>query len=106
KVAALIERTAAHYSRYKDAVVIPFNPPSIPELGTAAGFDFELTDNAGLGHDALMAARNQLLGMAEKDPTLALVRPNGLNDTPQYKVDIDREKANALGVTASAIDQT
>ncbi len=106
KVAALIERTAAHYSRYKDAVVIPFNPPSIPELGTAAGFDFELTDNAGLGHDALMAARNQLLGMAAKDPTLALVRPNGLNDTPQYKVDIDREKANALGVTASAIDQT
>uniref|UniRef100_UPI00158E1E02 efflux RND transporter permease subunit n=1 Tax=Burkholderia anthina TaxID=179879 RepID=UPI00158E1E02 len=105
KVAALIARTSAHYAKYKDAVVIPFNPPSIPELGTAAGFDFELTDNAGLGHDALMAARNQLLGMASKDPTLALVRPNGLNDTPQYKVDIDREKANALGVTASAIDQ-
>ncbi|RQR70825.1 efflux RND transporter permease subunit, partial [Burkholderia sp. Bp9015] len=105
KVAALIARTSAHYAKYKDAVVIPFNPPSIPELGTAAGFDFELTDNAGLGHDALMAARNQLLGMAAKDPTLALVRPNGLNDTPQYKVDIDREKANALGVTASAIDQ-
>ncbi|KVQ63058.1 efflux RND transporter permease subunit [Burkholderia territorii] len=105
KVAALIARTSAHYAKYKDAVVIPFNPPSIPELGTAAGFDFELTDNAGLGHDALMAARNQLLGMAAKDPTLALVRPNGLNDTPQYKVDIDREKANALGVTAFAIDQ-
>ncbi|WP_186138462.1 efflux RND transporter permease subunit [Burkholderia gladioli] len=106
KVQALIKRTFGHYAGYKDGIVIPFNPPSIPELGTAAGFDFELTDNGGLGHDALMAARNQLLGMAAKDPTLALVRPNGLNDTPQYKVDIDREKANALGVTAAAIDQT
>ncbi|AOK17619.1 multidrug transporter [Burkholderia cepacia] len=106
KVQALIGRMFGRYSQYKDAMVIPFNPPSIPELGTAAGFDFELTDNAGLGHDALMAARNQLLGMASKDPTLQGVRPNGLNDTPQYKVDIDREKANALGVTAAAIDQT
>ena len=106
KVQAIIQRMFMHYSSYKDAMVIPFNPPSIPELGTASGFDFELTDNAGLGHEALMAARNQLLGMASKDPTLALVRPNGLNDTPQYKVDIDREKAQALGVSASAIDQT
>ncbi|UXU87249.1 efflux RND transporter permease subunit [Burkholderia sp. S-53] len=106
KVQALIGRMFGRYAGYKDAMVIPFNPPSIPELGTAAGFDFELTDNAGLGHDALMAARNQLLGMASKDPTLQGVRPNGLNDTPQYKVDIDREKANALGVTADAIDQT
>ncbi|RQS75025.1 AcrB/AcrD/AcrF family protein [Burkholderia sp. Bp8963] len=106
KVQALIGRMFGRYAGYKDAIVIPFNPPSIPELGTAAGFDFELTDNAGVGHDALMAARNQLLGMAAKDPTLQGVRPNGLNDTPQYKVDIDREKANALGVTAAAIDQT
>ncbi|WP_175665435.1 efflux RND transporter permease BpeB [Burkholderia ambifaria] len=106
KVQALIGRMFGRYAGYKDAMVIPFNPPSIPELGTAAGFDFELTDNAGLGHNALMAARNQLLGMAAKDPTLQGVRPNGLNDTPQYKVDIDREKANALGVTAEAIDQT
>ncbi|MBP0718348.1 efflux RND transporter permease subunit [Burkholderia sola] len=106
KVQALIGRMFGRYASYKDATVIPFNPPSIPELGTAAGFDFELTDNAGLGHDALMAARNQLLGMASQDSTLQGVRPNGLNDTPQYKVDIDREKANALGVTADAIDQT
>ncbi|QCP48380.1 efflux RND transporter permease subunit [Trinickia violacea] len=106
KVQAIIQRMFMHYAGYKDAMVIPVNPPSIPELGTASGFDFELTDNAGLGHEALMAARNQLLGMASKDPTLALVRPNGLNDTPQYKVDIDREKAQALGVSASAIDQT
>ncbi|RDU99699.1 efflux RND transporter permease subunit [Trinickia dinghuensis] len=106
KVQAIIRRMFMHYSRYKDAMVIPFNPPSIPELGTASGFDFELTDNAGLGHDTLMKARNQLLGMAAKDPTLALVRPNGLNDTPQFKVDIDREKAQALGVSPEAIDQT
>ncbi|MBN3762047.1 efflux RND transporter permease subunit [Burkholderia sp. Ac-20365] len=106
KVQALVGRVFGHYASYKDATVIAVNPPSIPELGTASGFDFELTDNAGLGHEALMAARNQLLGMAAKDPSLALVRPNGLSDTPQFKVDIDREKAQALGVTVSDIDQT
>src|SRR6202008_1417811 len=106
KVQALVGRVFGHYASYKDATVLAVNPPSIPELGTASGFDFELTDNAGLGHDALMDARNQLLGMAAKDPTLALVRPNGLNDTPQYTIDIDREKAEALGVPSAAIDQT
>ena len=106
KVQALVGRTFAHYASYKDATVIAVNPPSIPELGTASGFDFELTDNAGLGHEALMNARNQLLGMAAKDPSLALVRPNGLSDTPQFKVNIDREKAEALGVAVSDIDQT
>jgi multidrug efflux pump len=105
-VQALVGRVFGHYASYKDATVLAVNPPSIPELGTASGFDFELTDNAGVGHDALMAARNQLLGMAAKDPSLALVRPNGLSDTPQFKVDIDREKAQALGVTVSDIDQT
>jgi len=106
KAQALIGRMFARYGSYKDAMVIPINPPSIPELGTAAGFDFELQDRSGLGHDALVSARNQLLEMAAKDPTLQGVRPNGLNDTPQYKINIDREKAQALGVTASAIDQT
>ena len=106
KVQALVGRVFGHYASYKDATVIAVNPPAIPELGTASGFDFELTDNAALGHEALMAARNQLLGMAAKDPSLALVRPNGLSDTPQFKVDIDREKAQALGVTVSDIDQT
>ncbi|HWT39091.1 MAG TPA: efflux RND transporter permease subunit [Paraburkholderia sp.] len=106
KVQALVGRVFGHYASYRDATVIAVNPPSIPELGTASGFDFELTDNAALGHEALMAARNQLLGMAAKDPSLALVRPNGLSDTPQFKVDIDREKAQALGVTVSDIDQT
>jgi multidrug efflux pump len=106
KVQAIIQRMFMHYAGYKDAMIFPVNPPSIPELGTASGFDFELTDNAGLGHDTLMAARNQLLGMAGKDPTLMGVRPNGLNDTPQFKVDVDREKAQALGVSPQAIDQT
>ncbi|CAG9225835.1 multidrug efflux pump RND permease AcrB [Paraburkholderia tropica] len=106
KVQALVGRVFAHFAGDKDAMIIPINPPSIPELGTASGFDFELTDNASLGHEKLMAARNQLLGMAAKDPNLALVRPNGLNDTPQYKVDIDREKAQAMGVAAADIDDT
>ncbi|MDR5731180.1 efflux RND transporter permease subunit [Caballeronia sp. LZ025] len=106
KVQALVGRLFGRFSGYKNAVVFPVNPPSIPELGTAAGFDFELQDRAGVGHEALMNARNQLLGMAAKDPSLAQVRPNGLNDTPQFKVNIDREKALALGVTAVAIDQT
>ncbi|OUL89303.1 efflux RND transporter permease subunit [Paraburkholderia hospita] len=102
----LIRRVAAHYAKYKDAKVIPFNPPAIRELGTASGFDFELTDNAGVGHEALMDARNQLLRMASEDPVLSLVRPNGLNDTSTYEVNIDREKAQALGVSPSAIDQS
>ncbi|WP_341314410.1 efflux RND transporter permease subunit [Paraburkholderia sp. IMGN_8] len=106
KVQALIGRMFMHFSSYKDALVYPVNPPSIPELGTASGFDFELQDRSGLGHAKLMEARNMLLGMAAKDPTLAQVRPNGLNDTPQFKISIDHEKASALGVSLSAIDQT
>ena len=100
KVPALVGRMFGHFAGYKDAMVFPVNPPSIPELGTASGFDFELQDRAGVGHAKLMEARNMLLGMAAKDPSLAQVRPNGLNDNPQFKVNIDREKANALGVTA------
>ena len=68
KVQALIGRMFVHYAQYKDAMVIPFNPPSIPELGTAAGFDFELTDNAGLGHEALMAARGSCSGWPRRIP--------------------------------------
>jgi len=103
---ALIGRFAKRFTPYKTALVVPINPPSIPELGTASGFDFELEDRAGVGHDVLMAARSRLLEVAAKDPLLTRVRPNGLNDTPQFKVDIDREKALALGVTPAAIDQT
>jgi multidrug efflux pump len=106
KVQALIGRIFAHFSTYKNAVIIPINPPPIPELGTASGFDFELEDRGGLGHDALMAARNQLLAEAAQSPVLTRVRPNGLDDQPQFSVQIDREKASALGVALPAIDQT
>ncbi|SAL52941.1 efflux RND transporter permease subunit [Caballeronia humi] len=106
KVQALVGRMFGHFAGYKDAMVFPVNPPSIPELGTASGFDFELQDRAGLGHAKLMEARNMLLGMAAKDPMLAQVRPNGLSDTPQFKVNIDREKANVLGVATADVDQT
>jgi multidrug efflux pump len=106
KVQALVGRLFMHFASYKNALVYPVNPPSIPELGTAAGFDFELEDRAGVGHEKLMEARNMLLGMAAKDPMLAQVRPNGLNDTPQFKVTIDHEKASALGVSLATIDQT
>jgi multidrug efflux pump len=106
KVQALIQRLSRQFGTYKEANVIPINPPPIPELGTAAGFDFELEDQAGLGHEQLMAARNDLLKLARADPELALVRPNGLNDTPQFQVSVDREKASALGLNLAAIDQT
>ena len=106
KVQALVKRISQHFAGYKEALVIPINPPPIPELGTAAGFDFELEDRAGLGHAKLMDARNQLLSMAAHDPELAFVRANGLNDTPQFRVVIDHEKASALGVSLSDIDQT
>ena len=106
KVQALQARAFKRFSQIKDASIFPINPPPIPELGTASGFDFELQDRGGLGHDKLMAARNQLLAMAAKDPDLAQVRPNGLSDTPQFHVQIDKEKASALGVPLASIDQT
>jgi multidrug efflux pump len=93
-----------HFAAIRDAQVFAFTPPAVLELGNATGFDFELKDNANLGHDALMAARNQLLGMAAQDPMLAGVRPNGLDDEPQYRITIDREKAAALGITLSDIN--
>ncbi len=82
-------------------MVFPFNMPAIIELGTATGFDFELIDQGGLGHTALTQARNQLLGMVKQHPDqLVRVRPNGLEDTPQFKLDVDQEKAQALGVSS------
>ena len=103
KVKAVAGRAMAAFSQYRDAQVFAFAPPAVLELGNAAGFDFELQDMAGLGHEKLMAARNQLLGMASQHPDLAMVRPNGLEDTPQYRVDIDWDKASALGLAVSDV---
>jgi multidrug efflux pump len=105
-VDALMTRISQHFAGYQDATVTPINPPPIRGLGTSAGFDFELEDRAGLGHDRLMQARNQLLALAGKDPSLAHVRANGQDDNPTYTVHIDREKASALGVAPADVDQT
>ncbi len=88
----------------RDAFIFPLSPPAIPELGTSSGFNFRLQDRAGLGRDALLAARNQLLGMASQSKLLTQVRPDGLEDAPQLQLDIDRDKANALGVGYEAIN--
>jgi len=105
-VQAISDRAMKNLSQLKDASVFAFYPPPIRTLGNASGFDFQLVDRAGIGHDALMAARGQLLGLAAQDPLLTGVRPNGLNDVPQYKINIDSEKASAMGVSLSDINQT
>ena len=107
KVEAITMRATRAFSQIKDAMVFAFNLPAIVELGTATGFDFELIDQAGLGHEKLTQARNQLLAEAAKHPDmLTSVRPNGLEDTPQFKIDIDQEKAQALGVSINDINTT
>ncbi|PWC35758.1 efflux RND transporter permease subunit [Azospirillum sp. TSO35-2] len=106
KPPAIADRAMGALSRLKDAVVFSFLPPSVPGLGNATGFDLQLVDRGGLGHDRLMQARNQLLGMAAQNPKLVGVRPNGLEDTPQFRLDIDREKASALGLSLSDINTT
>ncbi len=106
KAQALLQRSYMRFAQIKDAVAFPINPPAIMELGIAGGFDMKLQDRAGLGHEALMQARNQLLGMAAQSPLLFQVHPNGLEDTPQFYVEVDREKASILGVSLTEIDQT
>ncbi|MBY0463560.1 MAG: efflux RND transporter permease subunit, partial [Burkholderiales bacterium] len=101
---ALAGRSFGALMGIRDAFIFPLSPPPIPELGTASGFTFRLQDRAGLGHDALLAARNQLLGMAGKSPVLTQVRPDGLEDAPQLQLDIDRDRASALGVGYDAIN--
>lgn len=106
-VGAIVSRATRAFSQIKDGLVFPFNLPAIIELGTATGFDFELIDQANLGHNQLTQARNQLLGMIKEHPDMLVrVRPNGLEDTPQFKLDIDQEKAQALGVSVADINQT
>ncbi len=103
-VFALAQRAQQHFAIYRDAQVFAFAPPAVMELGNATGFNFFLQDRAGLGHDALMDARNQFLGMAAQSSVLQAVRPNGLNDEPQYQLLIDDEKARTLGISLDQIN--
>ncbi|MGF6114138.1 efflux RND transporter permease subunit EmhB [Pseudomonas frederiksbergensis] len=105
-VFALAGRAQQHFFSFRDAMVFAFAPPAVLELGNATGFDVFLQDRAGIGHDKLMAARNQFLGMAAQSKVLYQVRPNGLNDEPQYQLEIDDEKASALGLTLADINST
>jgi multidrug efflux pump len=101
---ALAGRAFGALSGIRDAFIFPLSPPPIPELGTASGVTFRLQDRGGAGHEALVAARNQLLDLAAKSKVLTQVRPDGLEDAPQLQLDIDRDKANALGVPFDAIN--
>ncbi|WP_449125427.1 efflux RND transporter permease subunit [Pseudomonas viridiflava] len=102
----IAERAQAHFASFRDAMVFAVVPPSVLELGNATGFDVYLQDQGGVGHQKLLDARNQFLGMAAQSKILAGVRPNGLNDEPQYQLTVDDEKASALGITLSNINQT
>ena len=103
---AIIERATKAFNQINEARVIASSPPAISGLGSSAGFDMELEDHAGKGHDALMAARDTLLELAAKNPLLTRVRHNGLDDSPQLQVDIDQRKAQALGVSIDDINDT
>ena len=105
-VKAIIGRAMGSFSQIKEAMVFAFNIPAIPALGTSTGFNFFLQDRGGLGHEKLLEARNMLLGMAAQNPDLTRVRPNGMEDNPQYNVDIDYEKVMAQGVGISDINTT
>ncbi|MGV3771772.1 MAG: efflux RND transporter permease subunit [Verrucomicrobiales bacterium] len=105
-VQAVIGRAFGKFASIKDAVIFPLNPPAIAELGNSTGFDFQMQDLAGLGHDKLMEARNQLLALAAKNPNVAGVRPQGLEDAAQLKIDVDEAKATALGVSLADINTT
>ncbi len=103
-VEAIVGRAFGALSTIRDAIIFPLSPPPIPELGAASGFTFRLQDRSGHGHEALVAARNQLLGLASQSKILTQVRPDGLEDAPQLQVEIDRDKAQALGVTFDSIN--
>ena len=106
KVDAVAGRAMGQFSSIRNAMVFAFAPPAVVELGQAKGFDFQLLDRGGLGHAELMSARNQILGMAAKDPVLSKVRPNALDDVPEYRIDVDWEKAGALGTPLASIQNT
>jgi len=103
---AVAGRAMGAFSAMRQAMVFTFPPPAVVELGNATGFDFQLMDRGGLGHAALMQARNQLLGMAAQDQRLVNVRPNGMEDVPEYRIDVDWEKAGAQGLPITSIHNT
>ena len=105
-VNSITARAMAEFSQYKDANAYAFPPPAVPELGIAEGFDIFLQASAGQTHEELMAVRNQFLGMGNAHPSLTAVRPNGMEDTPQLHLEIDTEKARALGVSINSINST
>ena len=102
---AVAGRAMGAFMQIKDAMVFAFTPPAVLELGNASGFDLQLQDIGGVGHEALMAARNQMLGMAAQNKLLAGVRPNGQEDTPQFKLNIDQQKAAALGLSIADVNR-
>ncbi len=104
KAPAIAKRAMGAFSKIKDGMVFAFSPPAVLELGVANGFDLQLQDRGGLGHEQLMEARNQLLGMAMKNPKLVAVRPNGQDDSPQFKLDIDDVRAVAQGVSLTEVN--
>ncbi|WP_332671645.1 efflux RND transporter permease subunit [Aromatoleum sp.] len=104
-VKAVAGRAMGAFSQFRDAMAFAFAPPAVVELGNATGFDFYLQDAAGIGHERLVEARNQLLGKAAQDPLLMAVRPNGLDDTAQLRIDVDQAKAGALGVSVASINE-
>jgi hydrophobe/amphiphile efflux-1 (HAE1) family protein len=106
RVKVVAERATKTFSHIRSALVFAFPPPAVTELGMGTGFDFQLLDRGGLGHKKLMEARNQLLDMASKDPRLTKVRPNGMEDVPEYRVNVDWGKAGALGVPINSIHNT
>jgi multidrug efflux pump len=103
---AVVQRAMASFSKIRDATAFALVPPAVQELGQSSGFDVEMEDRGNLGHDGLMKARSQFLALAAKDPLLQGVRPNGLDDAPQLHIDIDRDKATALGVSLADINST
>ena len=105
KAPAVAGRAMGAFSQFRDGLAFAFSPPAVVELGQANGFDFMLQDRGGIGHEKLMEARNQLLGMAMKNPKLKAVRPNGQDDSPQFKLDIDDVRAGALGVPLTSINE-
>jgi hydrophobe/amphiphile efflux-1 (HAE1) family protein len=103
---SIARRAFKTFAPLKEALIFPVVPPSVQELGNATGFDLELEDKGNIGHAGLVVARNQLLGLAARDPLLSQVRPNSLDDTPQLHIDIDQAKATALGVSLADINST